>query len=637
MYRAIGDYALIGDSHTAALISSAGSIDWACFPDFNSPAVFLRLLDDAQGGYCSIEPAKLLRSQRRYLEATNILETIFETETGSLTVLDFMPVRQADAEREHGQDLLSDHRIIRLLRCTEGAVECRVELKPTFDYARARAQVFRRDARVAMFSSGPVALYAQLTDDVEWLDDAVAATVKLEKGACCPIVLTFTPTPDREVEPLSDRDARAALEETRRYWRQWADSCESEGEYREQVLRSALTLKLLTYESSGAIIAAPTTSLPEWIGGSRNWDYRYCWLRDSTFTLIALMNLGYFGEAHDFFKFLHRTLPASAGKYQILYGICSERDAEERELPRLSGYRDSRPVRIGNGAAQQTQLDIFGELVHGVDLYWSDDGFEHHDEDFERDFWPMVESIADYVAHHWADRGSSMWEMRGSPSEFTHEKAMCWLALDRTLSLAKRHHIEAPELATWKRELDLISESLRREGFNRQLGAYVQQYGSDKADASLLRLPLMGVISAQHPRMRGTIALIEKQLLRNGLLYRYPPGEDGIGEHEGAFTACSFWLVENYILQGRLDEAEQMFRHLLSLANDVGLMAEELDPETGEQLGNFPQGFTHIGLINAAVRLSKAKQGDLPARSGVLRPTSSCRTLHQEGEEEKAA
>ena len=636
MYRAIGDYALIGDSHTAALVSSAGSIDWACFPDFSSPAVFLRLLDDAKGGYCSVHPAKLRRSQRQYLSGTNILETIFDTETGSLTVLDFMPVHQADAEREHGQDLLSDHRIIRLLRCTEGSVECRVELKPTFNYARTRAHVFRRDARVAMFSSGPVAMYAQLTEDVEWLDDAVTATIKLEKGACCPIVLTFTDTPDREVEPLSDRDARAALDETKAYWHQWSGSCQFEGEYQDLVLRSALTLKLLTYESSGAIIASPTSSLPEWIGGSRNWDYRFCWLRDSTFTLIALMNLGYFGEAHDFFKFLQRTLPASAGKYQILYGICSGRDAEERDLTQLAGYRGSRPVRIGNGAALQTQLDIFGELVHGVDLYWSDDGFEHHDENFERDFWPMVESSADYVAHHWADRGSSMWEIRGSPREFTHEKAMCWLALDRTLHLANHHGIEARDLATWKRELDLISESLRREGFNRQLGAYVQQYGSDKADASLLRLPLMGVIGAEHPRMRGTIALIEKQLLRNGLLYRYPPGEDGIAEHEGTFTACSFWLIENYILQGRLAEAEEMFRHVLSFANDVGLMAEELDPDTGEQLGNFPQGFTHIGLINAAVRLQKAKRGELQARSGVLRPTSHRRRLHHDGEEKAA-
>ena len=636
MYRAIGDYALIGDTHTAALVSSAGSIDWACFPDFNSPAVFLRLLDHARGGYCSIQPTKPRRTRRQYLSGTNILETVFDTETGSLTVLDFMPVHKADANREHGQDLLSDHRIIRLLRCTEGSVECRVELKPTFDYSRKPAQVFRRDPRLAMFSCGSLALYAQLSDDVEWLDEGLVATVKLEKGSSCPIVLTFTTTPDQEVQPLADKDARACLEETRSYWQQWAESCRFQGDYREQVLRSALTLKLLTYEPSGAIIAAPTTSLPEWIGGSRNWDYRFCWLRDSTFTLIALMNLGYFGEAHDFFKFLHRTLPARAANYQILYGICSERDAEERELPHLAGYRGSQPVRIGNGAAGQTQLDIFGELVHGVDLYWSGHGFEHRDENFERDFWPLVDSIADYVAHHWADRGSSMWEIRGAPREFTHEKAMCWLALDRAVGLAEQHHIAAADVAAWKREREMISESLRREGFNRDLGAYVQTYGSDKADASLLRLPLMGVTSAEHPRMRGTIALIEKQLLKNGLLYRYPPAEDGLTGTEGTFTACSFWLVENYILQGRLREAEEMFRHLLSFANDVGLMSEELDPDSGEQLGNFPQGFTHIGLINAAVRLARAKQGDLDARNGVQRPTSTSRTLHA-GEEEKAA
>ena len=636
MHPAIGDYAIIGDTHTAALISRAGSIDWACFPDFCSPAVFLRLLDSGKGGYCALQPSGLRGSRRRYLEDTNILETTFETESGVLVALDFMPVRKADANRRHGQDVLSGHRIVRLLRCTEGSVECRIELKPTFDYASQRAQVFRRNPRMAMFSSGPLALYAQLTEDVEWLDDAVVATARLNQGDCCPVVLTFTSTPDREIEPLSEKEVRSALDETRSYWEQWSESCHFDGDYREPVLRSALTLKLLTYEPSGAIVAAPTSSLPEWIGGERNWDYRFCWIRDSTFTLIALMNLGYFGEAHDFFKFLNRTLPSEAAKYQILYGIHSERDAEERELPHLAGYRGSRPVRIGNGAVKQTQLDIFGELVHCVDLYWHDYGFERRDEDFERDFWPLVQSIAEFVAAHWADEGSSMWEIRGKPRQFTHEKAMCWLALDRAISLAERNQVRCGAIAAWKRERDLLRDSFHREGFNRELAAYVQSYGSDKADAALLRLPLMGVLKADHERMRGTVALIEKQLMRNGLLYRYPPSEDGITGTEGTFTACSFWLIENYVLQGRLQEAEEMLRHVLSFANDVGLMSEELNPETGEQLGNFPQGFTHIGLINAAVRLTRAKQGEVPTTESVMRPTPNIRHLHHHGEEQAA-
>ncbi len=618
-YAPIGDYGIIGDTQSAALISSAGSLDWLCLPRFDSAAMFLRILDDERGGRCAIRLEGAQRSRRRYLPRTNILETRFETSSGALALTDFMPVRQRADTQERGQDVEAAHRVVRLLRCSAGEAECRIEVRPTFEYAQERPKAIRRDERRVMFLGTHHALYAQLPPgfDVD-PDGVVTATVRLRAGEAALVVLTWA-EPERDVRAVALKDAEQELETTRAYWEQWSRGCTYEGDHRELLMRSALGLKLLIYEPTGAIVAAPTASLPEALGGGRNWDYRFTWLRDASLTLAALMNLGYFGEAHDFFHFLHRSLPQDAAKFQIMYRVGGEESVGESELNHLDGYRGSRPVRIGNGAADQTQLDIFGELLHCVYLYWSHHGFEHRGESFPRDFWPLVRSTADYVAQHWRRPGSGIWEMRGLQREFTHAKGLCWVALDRALKLAQQHGVDG-DLASWERARDEVRRDMEEHGYNRELGAYTQSYGSTAMDASLLRLPLMGVIDPGSERMRGTIAAIERQLVRNGLVYRYRQAEsnDGLTDEEGTFTACAFWLAENYALQGRVDEAERLFAHTVSFANDLGLMSEELDPDSDEQLGNFPQAFTHVGLINAAVRIQAARRGWRPAISGIL-------------------
>ncbi len=612
-YRPIADYAIIGNTQSAALISSEASLDWLCWPRFDSPAMFLRILDDRRGGYCAVHATNMRRVARCYLDSTNILETKFAGPSGSLTVTDFMPVKALERSKGKGQDADAAHAIIRLLRCTAGEVECGVEIKPTFDFARQQTKPIRRESGRAVFLGRHESLHCQLPNISIDVGAKAHGTVRLRAGESCPIVLAWTP-PNDDFGPVPAKQAEALFQDTRQYWRRWLKSCRYEGPHQDLVWRSALALKLLIYEPTGAIVAAPTTSLPEAIGGSRNWDYRYSWLRDASLTLVALMNLGYFGEAHDFFHFLHRSLPQDAAKFQIMYRVDGETEVPEQELEELAGYRLSRPVRIGNGAVHQTQLDIFGELLHCVYLYWSHHGFEHRGESFQRDFWPLVRSTANYVAQYWTRPGNGIWEMRGPKRQFTHAKAMCWVALDRAIKLAHRHGL-ADHVSGWEQAKRNIRRSLENQAFNKHTGAYTQSYHSTAQDASLLRLPLMGVFDPSSPRMRATVDAIERRLMRNGVIYRYSQDEsnDGLQGHEGAFTACTFWLVENYVLQGRLQEADKLFRHAISFANDLGLMAEELDPESGEQLGNFPQGFTHIALISAAMRLAAAHRGEEPA------------------------
>ncbi len=584
MYRPISDYAIIGDTQTAALISSWASIDWLCLPHFESPAMFLRLLDDSKGGYCSVEPIQVTRTSRRYLPRTAILETTFKTASGILTVTDFMPIRKRRDIHSTGQDVAAEHRLVRILACTEGEVDCTLTVKPTFSFATEKAEVVESASGVALMGSSDY-LHAHAPFPLRENDGHIAARVHLRAGESAPLVLTHI-RPGERCRCLAPEETTAALDRTRSYWEKWSETCSYDGEHRELVLRSAITLKLLTFEPSGAIVAAATTSLPELFGGVRNWDYRFTWLRDATFTLTALMNLGYLREAHDFMHFLQRAC------------------ADETVLPHLDGYRGSRPVRIGNGAANQKQLDIYGELLDSFFLFASYRGFEKFKEPITQ-AWPMIRSVTDHVVRHWRDADAGIWEVRGGERHFVHSKALCWVALDRACKLAEVAHLQLNP--RWTRERQRIYDSLLDQGYSRTIGAFVQSYGSTALDASVLRLPLLGVIEATDSRMRSTIEQIEQHLTRNRLAYRYL-AEDGLAGGEGTFAICTFWLVQNYVLQGHLEEAEDLFRHVISFGSDLGLFGEEIEPNTGEQLGNFPQAFTHIALINTTVRLAAARQ-----------------------------
>jgi GH15 family glucan-1,4-alpha-glucosidase len=614
MYLPIQDYAVIGDTHTAALINSRGWIDWACLPHFDSPAVFLRLLDDFKGGYCAIEFERLGRTSRRYLEATNILETTFTTETGSAVVTDFMPVRKRRELHPTGADIASDHRIIRRIRCTSGTTRCVIHVRPTFSFATERADLSVNND-IVLFKGSRDGLHVQCPTSPVLQDGIAHITLGLTAGDVASLVLTYS-NRGRE-NRLTPEEIDRALAETRDYWNDWSRSCDYayQGEYRDAVLRSALTLKLLTFEPTGAIVAAATTSLPEQIGGIRNWDYRFTWLRDSTFTLLALMNLGYFGEAHDFMHFCVRA--CRAGELQILYTIEGKLEAEEKTLDHLEGYRGSRPVRVGNAAATQGQLDIYGEILDSAYLFASHGAVTKYSESLLKDLWPMAKRIAETVVLDWRHPDAGIWEVRGGDRHFVHSKAMCWVALARAMELARLAGV-GDDISRWTRERDAIMDSLLREGFNRKVGAFVQSYGSTALDASILRLPLLGVIPADNPRMLSTIEQIEKQLARDGLVYRYVNAGDGLPGGEGTFAICTFWLIQNYAVLGRLQQAEEMFRHVLSFGNDLGLFSEEIEPATGEQLGNFPQAFTHIALINTAVRLEAARTGRKPDTQAIM-------------------
>ncbi len=612
MYRTISDYALIGDTQSAALVGRDSSIDFLFLPRFDSPAVFLRLLDDRQGGFCAITMCGAHSRRRRYLENTNILETSVRGAGGRMTITDFMPVKRIRGKTRAGQEVEAYHRLVRLLRCEEGEVECEITVRPTFDYGRESVKPLLRGAGRAIYMAADGALHVQAPAKIEADQDTLKCALRLHQGEEGAVVLTWAELP-RDVRPANLKQLRTELHQTRDFWEEWSKTCADEGDFHKIVLRSALALKLLVYEPTGAILAAPTTSLPESIGGPRNWDYRFTWLRDSSLTLVALMNLGYFGEAHDFFHFLRRNLHANAANFQIMYRPDGGANVPESTLDHLDGYRHSRPVRVGNGAVHQEQLGIYGELLHSTFLYWAHHGFEHRGESFRRDFWPMVRHVAEFVVDHWCDRDSGIWESRGEQRNYTHSKGMCWAALDRAVKLANMR-LPGEDVSRWERERERIGRDLQLRGFHREAGAYTQSYGSTALDASILRLPLQHVLDARSDRMRSTIRAIERRLMRNRLVYRYRQHEsdDGIEGTEGTFTACAFWLVENYAMQGRLKRAEELFRHVTSFANDVGLMSEEIDPVSGDQLGNFPQAFTHVALINAAVRLAAARRGDVP-------------------------
>ena len=581
----IEDYALIGNCRTAALIGRDGSIDWLCWPRFDSPACFAALLGSPEHG------RRLIAAQdpnaqvsRRYRPGTLVLETEFETADGSAVVVDFMP-----------RDLTSS--LLRLVIGRRGCVKFRSELVIRFDYGSSVPWVSRAERGFLEAVAGPDRLTLWTPISLRGADLKTIGSFRITEGQVVPFVLMHTsshmPIP---VPP----DAQAALQQTERFWRVWSDRCPRVGRWTEPVRRSLLTLKAVTYEPTGGIVAAATTSLPEREGGTRNWDYRFCWLRDATFTLLAFMNLGYYEEARAWRDWLLRAVAGMPNQVQIMYGVAGERRLPEIELPWLPGYRGARPVRVGNAAAAQLQLDVFGEVADAM--------FQA----IKGNLAPPKRASAvrkvllRELEKNWRFPDEGIWEIRGGRRHFTHSKVMAWVAFDRA-SNAIEAEIFNETGRRWRGLAEKIHAEICAKSFNRDLGSFVQSYGSNEIDASLLLIALVGFLPADDPRILGTIDAVERRLLVNDeFVLRYTdPHVDGLPPGEGAFLACSFWLVDNYVMQGRYYDAERLFDRLLARCNDVGLLAEEIDPQTGRMLGNFPQAYSHVGLINSALNLAR--------------------------------
>jgi len=577
----IEDYALIGDCKTAALVGRDGSIDWLCWPRFDSPACFAALLGTSDNGRWLICPGGTPISVRRtYRPGTLVLETEFENATGRAAIIDFM----------------RNGNLVRIVEGRSGRVDFRTEFVVRFNYGATVPWVSRRDDGALDAIAGPERVVLRTPAPLYGMELKTIGEFAIEAGESIPFVLSYGPS--FETVP-SAIDAFDALERTQESWRKWTDRCPSVGPWTEAVKRSLITLKALTFAPTGGIVAAPTTSLPERIGGVRNWDYRYCWLRDATFTLLAFMHLGYYEEAHAWRDWLIRAIAGSPSQVQIMYGVGGERWLPELIIDWLPGYEKSSPVRIGNAAYRQLQLDVFGEIADA--MYQAFKGGMKPSAR-ARELRPVV---LDYLTTAWRQPDEGIWEVRDGPRHFVHSKVMAWIAFDRAANDAESFGEAAVQ---WRMIADEIHAEVCERGFDHDLGSFVQAYGSKQLDASLLLIPLVGFLPADDPRVQGTLRAVEERLLINGefvMRYETEHAGDGLPPGEGAFLACSFWLIDNYILQRRYTEARKLFERLLARCNDVGLLAEEFDPLTGRMLGNFPQAFSHVGLINSALSLSR--------------------------------
>jgi GH15 family glucan-1,4-alpha-glucosidase len=580
----IEDYAMIGDCLSAALVGRDGSIDWLCWPRFDSPACFAALLGTPENGRWLIAPEHASPNvRRRYLPDTLVLETEFQTETGSATVVDFMPATDGAAD------------LVRIVFGRSGEVKFRTELVIRFGYGAIVPWVTRDDGTINAIA-GPDRLVLRTSADLYGEDLKTVGEFTVSAGQSVPFVLSYGLSFESPTAPI---DPFKALDTTTEFWRQWSGRCPDVGPWTGTVKRSLITLKALTYAPTGGIVAAVTTSLPERLGGSRNWDYRYCWLRDATFTLLAFMHLGYYDEAERWRDWLVRAIAGSPDQMQILYGVGGERWLPELVIPWLAGYENSSPVRIGNAAAQQLQLDVFGEVADAI-FQALKAGMKQS----ERAYATRA-VMFEHLATAWREPDEGIWEVRGGPQHFVHSKVMAWVGFDRVAN----DEAEKPDSRKrWREIADEIHAEICERGFDTDLNSFVQAYGSKRLDASLLLMPLVGFLPPEDPRVRGTLRAIEERLLAHAefvLRYETEYGIDGLPAGEGAFFASSFWLVDNYVLQGRYQEAERLFKRLLLRCNDVGLLAEEFDPLTGRMLGNFPQAYCHVGIINSALNLSR--------------------------------
>jgi GH15 family glucan-1,4-alpha-glucosidase len=631
-YLPIEDYGAIGNLRSVALVGLDGSIDWCCLPELDRPSVFAAILDSQRGGRFRVAPAGRWRSDQHYLEGTNVLETRFEAERGRLSVTDFMPLHGSILGAD---DPLTAPEIHRILRCEEGEVEADVEWAPRFDYARAALRIERVTGGFAAGANGEHLTLGGLPADAVKIAEeeggpVLYARLRLSAGEHIALVTRYGAS-----------DARAGLDEslsvletTVHAWREWAHHCERPGEcafggpWHPQVVRSGLALKLLTHPDTGAIAAAATTSLPEEIGGVRNWDYRFTWIRDAAFTSQALFALGHRAEVLDFLNWAHGVSSVKGDRpfgLQIMYGLHGETELPEIELEHLEGYRGSRPVRIGNGAAKQKQLDIYGELMGSAYELVRMGGA------LDPPLMAFLSHVADRACEAWREPDYGIWEVRGGPRHFVYSKVMVWVALDRAVRMAERWGLPG-RVGRWRRNRDAVRQAILAEGYDRKVGAFVQSFGSKALDASNLLLPVLEFLPFDDPRVQGTIDRTLEHLTENGLVYRYR-ADDGLPGGEGAFALTTFWMVDALALSGRVEEAREMFEGVARRANHLGLYAEEFDPRTGAFLGNFPQAFSHIGFINSALYLARAEGRKAPAPA----PVGSREHGHETGHETGAA
>jgi GH15 family glucan-1,4-alpha-glucosidase len=610
----IEDYALIGDCETAALVSRHGSIDWLCWPHFASPACFAALLGNEENGHWLIAPQQAARVTRRYLDHTLVVETRFETKQGCAVLLDFMPMRSRSPA------------LVRIVRGVRGRVPMAMQLVLRFDYGRSVPWVTRLPEGALRAIGGPDMIVLRTTAPLRGENFRTLSEFTVGAGESVVFVLSYGPSHERLPQPV---DPEASLRDTVRFWQKWAGQAKPQIEYADAVERSLLTLKALTYRHTGGIVAAPTTSLPEQLGGQRNWDYRYCWLRDATFTLLALMNAGYFEEARAWRDWLLRAAAGSPDQVQIMYGIRGERYLREWKVDWLGGYQGAKPVRIGNAASEQLQLDVYGEVADAL-LHAHLGGIPPSPIDSA-----LLQALTDHLATIWEQPDQGLWEVRSGRKRFTYSKIMAWVAFDRAIQNAEKFGLRGSVLR-WREVRDKIHREVCKRAYHPQLRAFTQSYGSKRLDASLLLIPVVGFLPLADARVRGTIEAIEKHLMPDGLVLRYQTDEfdDGLPPGEGAFLACSFWMVSALSLLGRNRDARRLFERLLACRNDVGLLAEEYDPKAKLQLGNFPQAFSHIALVNAAFDLTRASTpGQQRAASSPVpaRASASKRRLGRSG------